>query len=173
MSQNMKPIYIAFGANLSNPKETFVAAITSLKARGVGLIKISGLWQSPAWPPGNDQPDYINACAEVSFEGGARALLNVLHEVEAEFGRKRTVKNAARALDLDLLDFRGQVIEDKGGMFVPHPRMLTRGFVLFPLQEVVEEWRDPIAEMTIEDWTARLPLSAVEEMTWIGRFLAK
>ncbi len=164
----MKPIYIAFGANLSNPKETFLAAIKSLKTRGVEVVKMSGLWQSPAWPPGSDQPDYINACAEVSFDGEARELLDNLHAVESEFGRKRTVKNAARPLDLDLLDFRGQVIEDKGGMIIPHPRMLTRGFVLFPLEEVAREWRDPMQGMKLEDWIARLPLADVEAIVWVG-----
>ncbi len=167
----MKPIYIAFGANLSNPKETFLAAIKSLETHGVCLMKFSGLWQSPAWPSGSNQPDYINACAEVSFEGESRALLDILHAVEAELGRKRTVKNAARALDLDLLDFRGQVIEDKGGMMIPHPRMLTRGFVLFPLAEIAKDWQDPLAGRPIDDWIARLPLAYVEGMAWLGRSL--
>ena len=168
----MKSIYIAFGANLSNPKETFLAAIKSLEARGVNLVKMSGLWQSPAWPPGSDQPDYINACAEVEFKGEAKELLDILHEVEAEFGRKRTVKNAARALDLDLLDFRGQVIEDEGGMSVPHPRMLTRGFVLFPLAEIAREWRDPVEGRVIEGWIARLPLTDVAVIEWRGGFIS-
>ena len=169
----MKPIYIAFGANLSNPKETFLAAIGLLRVRGVEVVKMSGLWQSPAWPPGSNQPDYINACAEVRFEGeaqenNARELLDILHTVEAELGRKRTVKNAARALDLDLLDFRGQVIEDAGGMIVPHPRMLSRGFVLFPLEEVAKDWRDPVEGMELEEWIARLPLADVGGMNWVG-----
>ena len=172
----MKPIYIAFGANLSNPKVTFKAAIKSLEANGVRINTVSGLWQSPAWPPGSDQPDYINACAEVTFEGkaqknNARALLDILHDVEAQLGRKRTVRNAARSLDLDLLDFKGQVIEDKGGMIIPHPRMLMRGFVLFPLAEIAKDWQDPIESRGIEDWIARLPLSDVEGMTWLGRTL--
>jgi len=169
----MKPIYIAFGANLSNPKLTFKAAVTALELRGVDIVKMSGLWQSPAWPPGSDQPDYINACAEVSFEGegqknNARALLDILHAVEAELGRKRTVKNAARPLDLDLLDFRGQVIEDDRGMIVPHPRMLSRGFVLFPLSEVAQDWRDPVNGINLTDWIARLPLADVSPMLWVG-----
>ena len=165
----MKPIYIAFGANLSNPKLTFKAAIKALEMRGVDNVKMSGLWQSPAWPPGSDQADYINACAEVSFEGRARELLDILHAVEAELGRKRTIKNAARPLDLDLLDFRGQVIEDEGGMIVPHPRMLSRGFVLFPLEEVAADWRDPVKGMRLEDWIARLPLADVAPIAWVGR----
>lgn len=166
----MKPIYIAFGANLSNPKLTFTAAIKSLKKHNVGINKMSGLWQSPAWPPGSEQPDYINACAHVNFDGGARELLNILHDVETELGRKRTVKNAARPLDLDLLDFKGQIIEDKSGMIIPHPRMLTRGFVLLPLSEAANNWRDPVHGISLEDWIARLPLRDVELMDWVGRF---
>ena len=166
----MKPIYIAFGANLSNPKETFLAAIELLRARGVEVVKMSGLWQSPAWPPGSNQPDYINACAEVRFTGEARALLDILHTVEAELGRKRTIKNAPRPLDLDLLDFRGQVIEDASGMIVPHPSMLSRGFVLFPLEEVAEGWCDPVHGMRLEECIARLPLADVEGMAWVGGF---
>ena len=165
----MKPIYIAFGANLSNPKVTFQSAIKALGTHGVGLVNMSGLWQSPAWPPGSNQPDYINACAVVSFDGEARALLNILHEVEAEFGRERSVKNAARPLDLDLLDFRGEVIEDKDGMIVPHPRMLTRSFVLFPLAEIAPDWRSPASRTSIEDHIARLPLADVEGLSWVGR----
>ena len=166
----MKPIYIAFGANLSNPKVTFKAAVSSLETRGVSLVKMSGLWQSPAWPPGSDQPDYINACAEVSFDGEARALLDILHAVEAEFGRERKVLNAARPLDLDLLDFGQQVIDDESGMIVPHPRMLTRGFVLFPLAEIAPDWSDPVEHLFINDHLARLPLADVEDLSWLEHF---
>lgn len=169
MSQNMKPIYIALGANLSNPKLTFRQAVKSLEAHGVSLIKMSGLWQSPAWPAGSGQPDYINACAEVSFNGEARALLTILHTIEAEFGRERSIKNAARTLDLDLLDFKGDVME-QGGMTIPHPRMLTRGFVLLPLSEIAPVWRDPVHGMSLWDWIAKLPLSDVEPMAWLGRY---
>lgn len=155
----MSSIYIAFGANLSNPKSTFMRAMTALEDRGVAILKMSGLWQSPAWPAGSGQPDYINACAEVDFDGEARGLLDILHSVETEFGRERSVKNAARTLDLDLLDFKGEVITDKKGMIVPHPRMLSRGFVLLPLSEITADWRDPIDDRVLWDWIARLPLS--------------
>ena len=83
----MNAIYIAFGANLSNPKSTFAKAAHALEKKGVKIKRMSGLWQSPAWPPGSDQPDYINACADVSFNGSARELLDLLHGIETEFGR--------------------------------------------------------------------------------------
>ncbi len=166
-SANNSAIYIAFGANLSNPKETFVGAIKALTDKGVRVIKMSGLWQSPAWPAGSGQPDYINACAEVEFDGEAKALLDILHQVEAEFGRKRGKKNAARTLDLDLLDFKGQVM-DSGGMTIPHPRMLTRGFVLFPLAEIAPKWRNPEGGIKIEGHIMRLPLIDVDGLCWKG-----
>jgi len=171
MVQNISGIYIAFGANLSNPKETFKGAIKALEARGIKIIKMSGLWQSPAWPSGSGQPDYINACAEVNFSGGARSLLDILHDVEAEFGRIRSKKNAARTLDLDLLDYKGQVIVDEPGMIVPHPRMLTRGFVLFPLAEIAPDWRDPNKRLKIDQYITRLPLTDVENISWLARFI--
>jgi len=151
--------------------------------RGVRLVQISALWQSPAWPAGSGQPDYVNACAQVEFSGNARSLLDILHAVETHMGRVRSVKNAARTLDLDLLDFRGQIIDgqiidgriideqDKQGgepMIIPHPRMLARGFVLFPLSEIAPHWRDPAAGQAIETYIARLPLADVAPMRRIG-----
>ena len=160
----MSSIYIAFGANLSNPKSTFTQAMSALEDRGVAILKMSGLWQSPAWPAGSGQPDYINACAQVDFDGTARELLGILHDVEAKFGRERGEKNAARTLDLDLLDFKGQVARHKNGLNLPHPRMLSRGFVLLPLSEIADDWRDPVQGKALWDWIARLPLSDVEPM---------
>ena len=160
----MSGIYIAFGANLSNPKSTFTKARQALETQSVRIRRMSGLWQSPAWPPGSNQPDYINACAEVAFERSARELLDVLHHIEAEFGRKRSVKNAARTLDLDLLDFKGEISKENNGLTIPHPRMLSRSFVLFPLTDVAPDWKDPQFQRDIWDWIARLPLSEVNSL---------
>jgi len=165
-------VYIALGANLSSkdeagnavpPAQTFDSAARALKARGVNTAEVSALWQSPAWPPGSDQPDYINACARISTRLDAREALLALHDVEREFGRERGVKNAARPLDLDLLDYKGQVIAGSD-IQIPHPRMLSRGFVLFPLSEVAPHWADPVHGIDIWDWIARLPLADVTHM---------
>lgn len=169
MRKKSKSIYIALGANLSNPKETFCVALDALCMRGFDVLHVSGLWQSPAWPPGSLQPDYINACAEVDYTGSAPECLGVLHDVEAEFGRVRTERNAPRILDLDLLDFRGQVI-DARDIQLPHPRMLGRGFVLFPLSEIAPDWRDPLMARALIDHMARLPLKEVQDMRWLGHF---
>ena len=164
-------VYIALGANLSSetdaghmtPGQTFAAIRPALEMRGILITAMSGLWQSPAWPPGSGQPDYINACARIDTGLDEKQTLLALHGVEREFGRSRTVKNAARPLDLDLLDYEGRLIA-RNDIEIPHPRMLVRGFVLFPLAEIAPDWVDPIKKRAISDWIARLPLADVAPM---------
>ena len=161
------PVYIAFGANLANPVESFNAALKRLEVLGFEITARSGLWQSPAWPAGSDQPDYINAVARVSFDGHARQALAHLHTVEAELGRVRSVRNAARIVDLDLLDFAGEVIE-ADDITLPHPRMMARGFVLFPLSQVAHNWVHPVTDMSLNAAIARLSLDDVAPMQYLG-----
>jgi 2-amino-4-hydroxy-6-hydroxymethyldihydropteridine diphosphokinase len=70
--------------------------------------------------------------------------MTLLHKVETRFGRTRSVPNAPRPLDLDILDYAGQVHE--GPVTLPHPRLQERRFVLEPLQHVAPHWRHPVSE---------------------------
>ncbi len=168
MSKKYTQIYIALGANLSNPKINFRRALEQLGEEGATIDSVSSLWESPAWPAGSDQPNYLNACAKLSYQGEAADLLALLHAIEASFGRERKgVPNAARSLDLDLLDFNGQ-IHTSPDLQIPHPRMLERGFVLFPLHEIAPNWRDPQSHKHIDQFIARLPLADVAPMYWRG-----
>ncbi|MBS0527546.1 MAG: 2-amino-4-hydroxy-6-hydroxymethyldihydropteridine diphosphokinase, partial [Proteobacteria bacterium] len=78
--------------------------------------------------------------------------------VEAEFGRRRTVPNAARPIDLDLLDYRGEIAPaGPGRATLPHPRMTGRAFVLLPLADLAPDWRHPVTGQPIGDLLAALP----------------
>ena len=167
MTKNNDLIYIALGANLSNPKDTFAKAIRALQARDVELVDCSGLWQSPAWPPGSDAPDYVNAVISVRYDGRPEKLLLILQGVEQDHGRVRTVRNAPRTLDLDILDFKGQHI-DRPDLTVPHPRMLSRGFVLLPLSQIAPDWYDPGSSVSLSAHIAKLPLADIEPMKYLG-----
>jgi 2-amino-4-hydroxy-6-hydroxymethyldihydropteridine diphosphokinase len=149
----MKRCLIAFGGNLSNPKRNFLAAELRLKAVGMQILRKSGLWRSPAWPPGSDQPDYINAVIEVRFAGTPEALLQILMETETALGRERSVRNAPRTLDLDLLTF-GEEIRATEALTLPHPRMLDRAFVLMPLCEIDSNWLKALRRLPSEDIAA-------------------
>lgn len=165
----MNDIYIALGANLSNPKETFIKALDDLAQNNVVILDVSGLWQSPSWPPGLGHPDYLNAAARIDFDGSAPELLRLLNTIEADFGRLRAKKNDPRPLDLDIISFRDVVIGD-AKLTIPHPRMFSRGFVLFPLEQVAPDWRNPIDNVSISNYIAALPLSDVAPMKYIGTF---
>ena len=105
-------IYIAFGSNLPvggrSPAAVVRAAVAALQRHGVALPAVSSLWRT-APVPAADQPDYVNAVARAETALSPADLLALLHRVEAEFGRVRGLPNAARGLDLDLIDFDGLV----------------------------------------------------------------
>ena len=165
----MSTAYIALGANLSNPKESFLEALSRLENQGVAIKRVSGLWQSPSWPPGKGHPDYLNAVAEVACNYKPMELLQILQSIELELGRQRTVRNAPRTLDLDILDFSGNIV-DSEALTLPHPRMLTRGFVLFPLSQIAPNWQDPKTAKSIQEFIAKLPLDDVAPMQYVGQF---
>ncbi len=146
-------ILIAVGANLPSrvgaPLATCRAAVAALAGRELALLAVSNWYRSPADPP-SEQPEFVNGVVAVSTRLSPAAVLGTLHGIEAEFGRRRGNVNAARTLDLDLIDYNGLV--QPGPPNLPHPRLAERAFVLIPLSEVAPDWRDPrnghaIAEM--------------------------
>ena len=145
---------IALGANLGKPEAAFRRALARLSKAGIEVVAVSGLWRSPAWPEGSGAPDYLNAVAKVQTVLDAEALLALLHELEAEAGRQRGVRNAPRELDLDLLDHDGRVVEGK--LTLPHPRLQDRAFVLLPLWEVEPDWVHPVSGEGVWEILGRL-----------------
>lgn len=161
-------IYIAFGANQGDPLHTFKSAVARLSERGVECLSMSGAWQSPAWPKGSGQDEYINACAEVRFGGTPVDLLRILHSIEASLGRVRGEKNAPRTLDLDVLDFNQQIITSDA-ITIPHPRMMDRGFVLLPLFQIAPHWKNPRSGESLDKAIAKLPLADIAPVNYLGR----
>jgi 2-amino-4-hydroxy-6-hydroxymethyldihydropteridine diphosphokinase len=144
-------ILIGLGANLGSPRwgsprDTLTAALAALAKEGVGTLARSG-WYRSAPLPASAQPWFVNAVASVVTDIYARALLAVMQKIEIEFGRRRGERNAARVLDLDLLDYRGERAEAPN-LTLPHPRLHQRRFVLQPLAEIAPLWCHPISGLT-------------------------
>ena len=133
----MARAYIGLGSNLGDREATLRAAIAELAAApGVEVVGVSTLIDTA--PVGLlDQPRFLNGVLALETELPPRALLDLLLDVEARFGRDRAAVPAqgARTLDLDLLVYGEQEI-DEPGLRVPHPRLHERAFVLRPLAEV-------------------------------------
>jgi 2-amino-4-hydroxy-6-hydroxymethyldihydropteridine diphosphokinase len=151
-------ILIALGANLPGPagppRAQCEAAFAALEKRGVAVVKRSR-WYESAPVPASDQPNFVNGVAAISTALRPAELLQTLHAVEAELGRVRGAPNAARTLDLDLLDYDGLVQE--GPPILPHPRIASRDFVLLPLADVAPDWAHPLTRLSVATLIAALP----------------
>ena len=153
-------LFIGLGANLTpdgyaSPREGCVAAVSALADEGVHLSALSH-WYESAPVPISDQPWYLNAVAEATTELDASSTLAALHNIERRFGRVRTERNAARVLDLDLLDFAG-MLSDASYLALPHPRLHERAFVLLPLGELCPDWVHPVSGIAVQDLIAMIP----------------
>jgi 2-amino-4-hydroxy-6-hydroxymethyldihydropteridine diphosphokinase len=130
--------YIGLGANLEQPAEQVRAGLQALAGlRDTQLVTASSLYRTA--PVGYlDQPDFINAVAQLETALEPRALLDALLDVEHRQGRVREFTNAPRTLDLDLLLYGDKAVSEPG-LTIPHPRMHERAFVMVPLAEIAPD----------------------------------
>jgi 2-amino-4-hydroxy-6-hydroxymethyldihydropteridine diphosphokinase len=125
--------YLGLGANLGDREGSLRRAAELIRARRLSTIRETEPWGVV------DQPLFLNAVAELEWEGSARALLDRLLDVERELGRVRDGSRwGPRTIDLDLLVFGAETI-DEPGLSVPHPRLDERLFVLEPLAELAPD----------------------------------
>jgi 2-amino-4-hydroxy-6-hydroxymethyldihydropteridine diphosphokinase len=152
-------ILIGIGGNLESaqfgpPRDTLTAALAALKEKRIRILTRSG-WYRTEPVPRSDQPWFVNAVVSLATELGAKDLLNALQATERQFGRVRGELNAPRILDLDILDYQGEVM-DTTSLVLPHPRLDERRFVLIPIAEIAPDWRHPILELTAVQLLAQL-----------------
>ena len=155
--------FVGLGANLENPSQQVRQAVSELDAiEHTRVLVASSLYRSA--PVGYaDQPDFINAVAKLQTRLSAHALLDALHVIEDRHGRRRSVRNAPRTLDLDLLIY-GTLVVHEEGLTLPHPRMHERAFVLLPLAEIAPDTPVPGRTAPVSQLLAQLDRSGVEKL---------
>jgi 2-amino-4-hydroxy-6-hydroxymethyldihydropteridine diphosphokinase len=149
-------IVVALGSNLAgnfpSVEALLDAAVARMAAAGLRVVGRSSWWRSASWPDAR-LPDYRNGVVVVETRLDPHAVLLVLREIESEFGRHRSVANAPRTLDLDLIA-HGRTVMDDAELTLPHPRAAERLFVMGPLAEVVPDWVHPVMGQTAVELAA-------------------
>ena len=137
----MTRAYVGLGANLGPREVTLLRAVDLLAAvDGVEVVAVSQLRETD--PVGIvDQPPFLNGAVAIDTSLAPRALLDVLLETERALGRLRAERWGPRTIDLDLLVYGDQIV-DEPGLRVPHPRLAERRFALEPLADL-----DPALEI--------------------------
>ncbi len=138
-------VIVALGCNdkgvWASCREALEAALARFRSEGIDVIACSSWWSSLAWPDQSDPP-FLNGVAIVRTDHDPHALMTTLGRIEDAFGRRRSVRNAPRTLDLDLIAY-GRLSGDLGGLILPHPRAAERRFVMGPIAEIAPEWAHP------------------------------
>lgn len=159
-------IFLGLGGNLGcetygSPRRTCGAALEMLSTKGIGILAHSP-WYESAPVPASDQPWYINGVVSVTTNLPPHDLVKTVLSVEAELGRRRSIPNAARTIDIDVLAYGDDIIEanhntNVSDVIIPHPRMHSRAFVVLPLADIAPDWHHPVTGTHIQELVEKLP----------------
>ncbi|MEO0094146.1 MAG: 2-amino-4-hydroxy-6-hydroxymethyldihydropteridine diphosphokinase [candidate division WOR-3 bacterium] len=148
-------LVLSLGSNLSsdNSKDTrelnLNKAIDRLIQAKMKLEYKSSIYETE--PEGlTDQPKFLNIALGVITDFSPRACLKLIKQIENDLGRKRTVRNGPRTIDLDII-FYDQLVINQDDLIIPHPRMHQRAFVLVPLAEILPNYRHPVLNKTVAE----------------------
>ena len=147
LENQVKPIYLAIGSNIGNKKQNIEKTKFKLIRNNVEILETSKYYESLSWPNQNN-PKFLNIVLKIKTKLRPIELLRKCKDIEKEMGRKKAPKNSPRKSDIDIIDYKNKRIE--GELILPHPRMHTRNFVLFPLFEIDKKWKHPVLKFDIK-----------------------
>jgi len=144
----MNKIFLITGGNIGDRKKNLETAAELVQKQIGKIIRRSAIYETEAWGFA-DQPAFFNQVLEIESKYAARDVLNMILQIEENMGRKRTFKNAARIIDIDILFFNDETINEQN-LVIPHPEISNRRFVLSPLNEIAPQMIHPVLKKTIK-----------------------
>lgn len=151
----MNTTYLLLGSNMGNSKTQLVKAVRNIEKKIGSVTRLSTLYSTAAW--GNTrQPDFLNQVIIVETELTASQTMQIILQIEKQMGRVRTVKNAPRIIDIDILFFNKEIIDQKQ-LIVPHPQIQNRRFVLVPLNQLSPNLLHPVLKKSVHQLLIHCP----------------
>jgi 2-amino-4-hydroxy-6-hydroxymethyldihydropteridine diphosphokinase len=148
----LKIVYLGLGSNMGDREALLKSALDGLEAPDLKLRRLSSLYETE--PIGfREQGWFLNLVAEFETELFPKQLLHRMQRVEMRLGRKRTIQNGPRTIDIDILLY-GNVVMKTEELEIPHPRYRERRFTLAPLAELNPGLRDPVTRRTMAELLA-------------------
>jgi len=152
MSKNNN-VFISIGSNLrghmNNPKNIMDLVFHNLSIHGLRVRKASKIYISKPSPSGFG-PLFYNRVVLIKTSLNAIDILKRLKNIERIYSKRSTQRNAPRVLDLDILDYNGEIINKLNYLQIPHPKMYKRDFILKPLHDLSPYWIDPLKGKNIK-----------------------
>lgn len=154
----MHEVFLLLGSNLGNRELFLKQAIDYISAEIAPVVKKSSVYETQSWGK-TDAPDYLNQVIFLKTAFNPIAVLEKVLNIENKLGRHREEKWGSRIIDIDILFFDQQIINEPG-LIVPHPELQKRRFTLEPLAEIAPDWVHPVFKKNI----LRLKYELIDEL---------
>ena len=149
-------IVLAFGSNLiskfGNRFKNIDLAISHIESNKIKILNKSSYYETPSYP-NKKNPKFINVVATFTSNLEPDEVASIIISIEKKMDRKRNFKNGPRTCDIDIIDFNGMITNFKYknlNFTVPHKNLSSRNFVLYPLKEILPEWKHPKTNESID-----------------------
>jgi 2-amino-4-hydroxy-6-hydroxymethyldihydropteridine diphosphokinase len=157
----LKIVYLGLGSNVGDSEALLKSALDALNGPGLKLLRVSSIYETE--PIGlREQRWFLNLAAEFETELFPKQLLHRIQKIEKDLGRRRTVQNGPRTIDIDVLLY-GNFAVKTDDLEIPHPRYRERRFTLAPLAELSPDLRDPVTHKSMAEMLASLRGQAIRK----------
>ena len=143
----MNEVYLCLGGNLGDRKNNLKKAVELINYEIGEVILQSKIYETASWGI-ESQANYLNQVIKIKSDQGPKQLLDKALSIEEKIGRTRTIKWESRLIDIDILFFNNEIIQQEG-LMIPHPYLQDRKFVLIPLVEIAPFFAHPISKLTM------------------------
>ena len=155
----MKRVYLSLGSNIGDREGNLRKAVERLAAQEIRVLHASRIYETEPVDY-KDQAWFLNQVVEAETALFPMQLLTRIGRVERELGRRRTVRNGPRTIDIDIL-FYGAATVETARLEIPHPRIAQRRFVLAPLAELAPDLRHPVTHRSVRQMLESAPPAVV------------